>query len=171
MIFDSRHLQALYYWLRTYLLERRDVANKSEISRLAMAYPRMQQNVTVAGGGSINLGEGNARAQSQVGDNQIHQGTQSGGGNGSHDGVSFHVQEAERSISSESNVHPGTEQPMQQSSSAVFEGAQNSVRRNDALGLVAAAASAFDAAKDVMEALRSKHPNLANELEVIVLRL
>nr|GEZ93172.1 transformation/transcription domain-associated protein isoform X1 [Tanacetum cinerariifolium] len=42
---------------------------------------------------------------------------------------------------------------------------QNSIRRNYAMGLVASAVSAFDAAKDIMEALRSKHTNLASELE------
>lgn len=162
-------MQALYYWLRTYLLERRDVANKSELGRLAMAQQRMQQNIAGAGGGSIGLGEGNARVQSQVGDNQVHQGTHSGVV-GSHDGVNSHMQEAERSTSMESNVHSGTEQPLQQSSSTVIEGGQNSARRNGALGLVASAVSAFDAAKDIMEALRSKHSNLASELEVIVLQ-
>ncbi|GKF55538.1 hypothetical protein Tco_0165878, partial [Tanacetum coccineum] len=47
------------------------------------------------------------------------------------------------------------------------DGGQNAMRRkrNYAMGLVAFAASAFDAAKDIMEALRSKHTNLASEFE------
>ncbi|KAM7251269.1 hypothetical protein ACFE04_023152 [Oxalis oulophora] len=92
--------QALYYWLRTYLLERRDM-NKSEMSRIAMAQQRMQLS------GSYG-------------------------------------QEAESSNMSEGS-------------------SQNAMRRNSASGLVA-----FDAAKDIMDALRSKHTNLANELEVLL---
>ncbi|KAF2290854.1 hypothetical protein GH714_015837 [Hevea brasiliensis] len=48
--------QALYYWLRTYLFERQDVANKSELGRLAMAQQRMQQNVS--GSGSLGISDG-----------------------------------------------------------------------------------------------------------------
>lgn len=55
---------------------------------------------------------------------------------------------------------------MQQSSSTISDGGQNALRCTGALGLVASAASAFDAAKDIMEALRRKHTNLASELEV-----
>lgn len=140
--------QALYYWLRTYLLERRDVANKSELGRMA-AQQRMQQNVSGANaGGSLSS------------DNPVHPG--SGAGMGSHDG-----QEPERS-NAESSVHAGNDQPMQQSSSAISDGGQGAMRRNGALGMVASAASAFDAAKDIMEALRSKHTNLASELEILL---
>lgn len=74
----------MYYWLRTYLLERRDVANKSELGRMAMAQQRTQPNVPTSSAGSLGLVDGNARAQSQSGgilpsNNHIHQGTQSGG--------------------------------------------------------------------------------------------
>ncbi|KAF7809661.1 transformation/transcription domain-associated protein-like [Senna tora] len=135
--------QALYYWLRTYLLERRDVANKSELGRLAMAQQRTQQNsnarVQGPGGGALSS------------DNQVHQGSQSAGGIGSHDGGNSHGQEPERSTSAESSMHNGNDQPLQQGSANI----------NDA-------ASAFDAAKDIMEALRSKHANLASELEVLL---
>uniref|UniRef100_A0A6N2N3S4 Non-specific serine/threonine protein kinase n=1 Tax=Salix viminalis TaxID=40686 RepID=A0A6N2N3S4_SALVM len=148
--------QALYYWLRTYLLERRDVANKSEIGRLAMAQQRMQQNASGTGAGSLGLTDGNARVQSHGGggggalatDNPVHQGTQSGGGIGSHDGGNTHGHEPERSTTS---------------SSMISESGQNAVRRN-----VASAASAFEAAKEIMEALRSKHSNLACELEILL---
>ena len=64
------------------------------------------------------------------------------------------------------SAHAGNDQPMQQNSSTINEGGQNALRRNGAFGLVSSAASAFDAAKDIMEALRSKHANLASELEV-----
>ncbi|XWS33857.1 hypothetical protein CRYUN_Cryun22dG0119000 [Craigia yunnanensis] len=165
--------QALYYWLRTYLLERRDVANKSELGRMAMAQQRMQQNISGANSGSLVLADGSARVQSHTGsnlapDNQVHQGTQSGTGIGSHDGGNSHGQEPERSTVTESSVHTGSDQPLQQSSSSIGDGGQGTMRRNGTLGLVASAASAFDAAKDIMEALRSKHSNLAGELEVLL---
>lgn len=148
----------MYYWLRTYLLERRDVANKSEFGRIAMAQQRMQQNVSGAGGGSAS-------------ENQA-QGSQSGGAVGPHDGGNSQVQESERSTAVEGNVHSGNDQALQQGSSNINDGGQNPLRRNNgALGLVASAASAFDAAKDIMEALRSKHSNLASELEVTSLIL
>ncbi|XVF18022.1 hypothetical protein REPUB_Repub10bG0175600 [Reevesia pubescens] len=164
--------QALYYWLRTYLLERRDVANKSEIGR-AMAQQRMQQNISGSNAGSLVLADGSARVQSHTGgnlapDNQVHQGTQSGTGIGSHDGGNSHGQEPERSTITESSVHTGNDQPLQQSSSSISDSGQGTMRRNGTLGLVASAASAFDAAKDIMEALRSKHANLAGELEVLL---
>ncbi|KAL0379140.1 UNVERIFIED_CONTAM: putative transcription-associated protein 1 [Sesamum radiatum] len=133
--------QALYYWLRTYLLERRDVANKSEYGRMAMAQQRMQQNVSG--------------------------GAQSAGGLGSHDGSSSQVQETERQGAAETSMPSGNDQSLHQTSSS-NEGGQNVLRRNNAMGLVASAASAFDAAKDIMETLRSKHTNLASELEILL---
>ncbi|KAM1426046.1 hypothetical protein TB2_017954 [Malus domestica] len=162
--------QALYYWLRTYLLERRDVANKAELgSRMAMAQ-RIQQSASGASAGSIGLADGNARVQGHSGsglssDNQVHQTAQSGGGIGSHDGGNSHGQESERSTVVESGMHQGNEQ---QSSSTISDGGQSALRRNGALGSVPSAASAFDAAKDIMEALRSKHTNLASELETLL---
>ncbi|KAK3024458.1 hypothetical protein RJ639_042990, partial [Escallonia herrerae] len=168
-------IAALYYWLRTYLLERRDVANKSEFGRMAMAQQRMQQNASggSAGSGSVVLADGNTRAASHGGssvssDNQIHQGSQSGGAVGSHDGVNSQMQESERAASVEGGVHAGNDQPLQQSSSTMNDGGQSALRRNGALSLVASAASAFDAAKDIMETLRSKHTNLASELEILL---
>ena len=153
------------------MLERRDVANKSELGRMVMAQQRMQQNISGANSGSLVLADGSARVQSHTGsnlapDNQVHQGTQSGTGIGSHDGGNSHGQEPERSTVTESSVHTGSDQPLQQSSSSISDGGQGAMRRNGTLGLVASAASAFDAAKDIMEALRSKHANLAGELEV-----
>ncbi|XLR64513.1 hypothetical protein S83_015185 [Arachis hypogaea] len=166
--------QALYYWLRTYLLERRDVANKSELGRLAMVQQRAQQSVSGSSGGSLGaLADGSTRVQGPGGttlssDVQVHQGSQSAGGIGSHDGGNSHGQEAERSTSAESSMHNGNDQPLQQGSANLNEAGQNTLRRAGALGFVASAASAFDAAKDIMEALRSKHANLASELEILL---
>ncbi|XXG86133.1 hypothetical protein AAC387_Pa11g1088 [Persea americana] len=168
--------QALYYWLRTYLLERRDVASKSEINRnLQIAQQRMQQTVSGANAGSLSLPEGNARIPNHVGgaigsDSQVHQGPQSGVVGVSHDGVNSQAQEPERSTAIEGTTHTGHDQPLQSSSTAVDSG-QGSLRRNSGLGWVASAASAFDAAKDIMETLRSKHTNLASELEVLLTEL
>ncbi|KAM6591803.1 hypothetical protein CsatA_014408 [Cannabis sativa] len=162
--------QALYYWLRTYLLERRDVASKSEANRMALAQQRMQQSVS----GNIGIvGDGNARVQGHAGgslssENQGHQATQSSGGIGSHDGGNAHGQESERSTGADGGMHSGNDQHMQQSSSSINDGGQNALRRNGPLGFVPSAASAFDAAKDIMEALRSKHANLASELEALL---
>jgi transformation/transcription domain-associated protein len=149
------------------LLERRDVANKSELSRLAMAQQRLQQGVSSTSAASLGLADGNARIQGHgvSSTNQLHQGAQSSGGIGSHDGGSSHGQEPEQP-GAESSVHAGNDQALHQSTSTINEGGQNALRRSGALGLVASAASAFDAAKDIMEALRSKHTNLASELEV-----
>lgn len=128
---------------------------------------RIQQSASGASAGSIGLADGNARVQGHSGiglssDNQVHQTAQSGG-IGSHDGGNSHGQESERSTVIESGMHQGNEQ---QSSSTINDGGQSALRRNGALGSVPSAASAFDAAKDIMEALRSKHTNLASELEV-----
>ncbi|KAG9129909.1 hypothetical protein Leryth_007000 [Lithospermum erythrorhizon] len=157
--------QALYYWLRTYLLERRDVANKSEYGRMAM---RMQQNTSgTMGAGSVGLTDGSARVAGQPGvsstSDQLHQGTQPA----SHDGSSSQVQEPERSSGVEGGVPSGNDQSLHQSSSV--DGSQGTLRRNGALGSVAsAAANGFEAAKDIMETLRSKHTNLASELEIFL---
>lgn len=162
--------QALYYWLRTYLMERRDVANKSEIGRnMALVQQRMQQAVSGSSAGSHNLSDGNARAPNHVGnalpsDGQIHQGSQSGSISGSHDGGSSQGQEMEKPTAMEGSGNVGHDQAPQ--SSTVTDPIP--VRRNSNLGWVASAASAFDAAKDIMEALRNKHPNLASELETLL---
>ncbi|CAN4078750.1 unnamed protein product [Withania somnifera] len=162
--------QALYYWLRTYLLERRDVASKSEYGRMALAQQRMQQNVSGANAaGPMGLADGNARMAGQSGgssaaDNRIPQGAQSSGGVEPHDGSSSRIQEPERP---DSSMPSGNDQSLHQSSSG-SDGGQAALRRNSALSLVASAASAFDAAKDIMETLRSKHSNLASELEILL---
>lgn len=159
-------LQALYYWLRTYLMERRDVATKTEMGRNMLAQQRMQQAM-LANNGANNLPDGSARVSNHAGgnvtsDNQVHQASQSVGATGSHDGSSVQGQEADRSADGGTN----SSHDQGQQSSTGAEGSQVALRRNSGLGWVASAASAFDAAKDIMEALRSKHTNLANELEV-----
>ncbi|CAH9116378.1 unnamed protein product [Cuscuta epithymum] len=169
----SMYPQALYYWLRTYLLERRDVANKSENnSRMAMAQQRMHHNISAANvTAPMGLADGNARVTGQTSssftDNNVSQGTQAGGGIGSNDASSSQIQEPERSTNVEAGgMLSGTDSSLHQSSTS--GDGQNSIRRNTTLGLVPSAASAFEAAKDIMETLRSKHTNLASELEILL---
>lgn len=109
---------------------------------------RMQQNAH--GGGNL---------QSEA---QIHQGAQRSRAVGAHDGGNSHAQETERSTV-ENNVHSGNDRPMNQSSS---ENSQHEAIRNGA-SLAISATGAFNAARDIMEAIRSKHNNLAGELEVV----
>lgn len=163
--------QALYYWLRTYLLERRDAANKSEIGRLAMAQNRMQQNPSAGGPGSLGLNDGAARMQTHgaiSSDNQAHQVSQPNSGLNSHDGGIISGQDTERSGAGDGGAASSSEPHVQQGSSNMNDGGQNALRRSGALSLMASAASAFDAAKDIMETLRSKHTNLASELEILL---
>lgn len=148
-------------------MERRDVATKTEMGRNMLAQQRMQQAI-LSNNAANNLSEGNARASNHVGgnltsDNQVHQATQSGGATDSHEGGNLQGQESDRSAV-EGGTSAGHDQSQQSSTGA--EGSQIALRRNNGLGWVTSAASAFDAAKDIMEALRSKHTNLANELEV-----
>ncbi|KAK4773935.1 hypothetical protein SAY87_028954 [Trapa incisa] len=151
--------QALYYWLRTYLLERRDVASKSEFGRMAMTQQRIQQNAPGSAAGSLGHG-----GPALLPDSQAHQSTQPPNtGMGPHDGGTG--QEPEKSATENSSIHSGNEQ---QSSANMGDSSQSASRRSSVLGLVASAASAFDAAKDIMEALRSKHSNLASELEILL---
>ncbi|KAK4791103.1 hypothetical protein SAY86_031516 [Trapa natans] len=118
--------QALYYWLGTYLLERRDVASKSELS--------IQPNTRM--------------------------GPRDGG---------THCQELEKSATESSSMHSGNEQQsMQQNSSNIGDSSHSASRHSSVLGPVASAVSAFVAAKDIMETLRSKHSNLASELEILL---
>lgn len=102
---------------------------------------RMQQNVPGVSVGNLSS------------ETQIHQGAQSSGPLGIRDNGNPHSQENERSTV--------------ESSSTITESSQNAAIRNSA-SLAISAAGAFDAAKDIMETLRSKHTNLASELEVIL---
>nr|CAD1833698.1 unnamed protein product [Ananas comosus var. bracteatus] len=137
----------LYYWLRTYLMERRDVTHKAEYGRNFALAQRMQQAASGHQGG----------AQS------------AGGSSGPHEGGNSQGQETERSAAEGGAGTTSHDQPPQ--SSVASEGSQIPLRRSGgagALSWVAAAASAFEAAKDIMEALRNKHNNLANELEYLL---
>lgn len=151
-------------------MERRDVANKSELGR-NMAQQRMQQAVSGSSAGSHNMSDGNARTSNHVGNNltsesQIHHVSQSGSASGSHDAGNSQVQDPEKPTTVEGSGNAGQDQPPQ--SSAIADSGPIPMRRNSNVGWVASAASAFDAAKDIMEALRNKHPNLASELEVMI---
>ncbi|CAL9045632.1 unnamed protein product [Musa banksii] len=161
--------QALYYWLRTYLMERRDFANKSEYGRnIALAQQRMQQAASANTAASHNLVDANSRGPTHLGatsESQVHQGSQTSGTAGSHDGVNSQGQEPERPAAMDGNGNNAHDQPPQ--NPTVAEGTHNLLRRNGELRL-ATVASAFDAAKDIMEALRNKHQNLASELEVLL---
>lgn len=95
----------------------------------------------------------------------VSAGHETSGAVGTHDGGNLHAQESERATM-ENNLHSGNDQPMNQSSSTISENSQHAALRNGA-SLAISAAGAFDAAKDVMESLRSKHNNLASELEVV----
>jgi transformation/transcription domain-associated protein len=137
-------------------MERRDVASKTEMGRNMLAQQRMQQAM-LANNAANNVG-GNLTS-----DNQVHQAAQSGGATGPHEVGNLQGQEVDRSAI-EGGTSTGHDQGQQSSTGA--DGSQIALRRNNGLGWVTSAASAFDAAKDIMEALRSKHTNLANELEV-----
>lgn len=146
-------------------MERRDVATKTEMGRNMLAQQRMQQAM-LANNAANNLSDGSARGSNHANmssESQAHQTTQSGVASGSHEGGSLQGHEPDRSTV---DGGTGASHDQGQQSSASAEGSQVPLRRNPGLGWVTSAASAFDAAKDIMEALRSKHTNLANELEV-----
>ncbi len=48
------HVQALYYWLRTYLLERRDIASKTELVVRGTAHRAQAQMAAAAAANSAN---------------------------------------------------------------------------------------------------------------------
>lgn len=156
-------------------MERRDVTHKAEYGRNFALAQRMQQAASVNSAGSQNLVDGNARAPNHLSsgnltpESQVHQGgaQSAGGSSGPHEGGNSQGQETERSAAEGGAGTTSHDQPPQ--SSVASEGSQIPLRRSGgagALSWVAAAASAFEAAKDIMEALRNKHNNLANELEV-----
>jgi transformation/transcription domain-associated protein len=149
-------------------MERRDVANKSDMNR-NIALQRMQQAMSVAASGSSHTGnvptpDGNPRSVTGhhagpvvIPDAHFHEGGSS---------VQGHL-EAERSGPADShdqaqhNVPDGGGQmQLRRTNNA---GAGNA---GSAANLVASALTAFEAAKEIMESLRNKHTNLANELEV-----
>lgn len=94
-------------------------------------------------------------------DYQVQQGSQSSGIIEYPHGRSSHM-----SSVIQDRMHAGNHKPMQHSPSTRPDGNMNVSGYNDSLGLVASAVNANDAAKDIMGTLRSKHTNLASELEV-----
>ncbi|KAJ3683868.1 hypothetical protein LUZ60_014095 [Juncus effusus] len=141
--------QALYYWLRTYLMERRDVANKSDMGR----FQRLQQ-----------VHQAMSAAASHP-SNVAGQDPHDGGNNNN-------------AASQQENVPEGGGPHDQSQQQNMPEGNVGQVRRvsNNAaaaaggnlVSWVASATSAFEAAKEIMETLRNKHTNLANELETLL---
>ena len=90
--------------------------------------------------------------------NQVHQGNQADGA-GSHDGGNSQVQESERSTAGDGNVNLGV-------ISRYNRVLQLSMMVRMHLGVMVPwvcllLLPVFDAAKDIMEALRSKHTSLA----------
>ena len=147
-ILDLVWLQALYCWLRTYLLERRDIA-----ARGVNAAGRAQPATSTTNNANMTTGEGNSISASN--NSQDNASGQTGSNTVTHEGVANSTQEerAPAGDTSGSDNIPGT-------------GDQGIARRNMVSGWPGSAVSAFEAAKDIMEALRAKHPNLASELEV-----
>jgi transformation/transcription domain-associated protein len=140
--------QALYCWLRTYLLERRDVA-----ARGVNAAVRSQPAASTSGNANTSTGEGSSVSAGN--NSQDNASAQTGSSTAAHEGAANSAQEerAPANDTSGSENVPAT-------------GDQGAGRRNMVSGWPGSAVSAFEAAKDIMEALRAKHPNLASELEV-----
>ncbi|KAJ7564762.1 hypothetical protein O6H91_02G032300 [Diphasiastrum complanatum] len=174
--------QALYYWLRTYLLERRDIATKAELVRSLTHTQTRPQGLaegslatSTMSSDSLILGSTTSANNPNV-EATLNQG--SGGTQGTR-GVSLNLsqtglaevsgsngQDSERG-GGDGNIPAGTE--ALQPGSAGLTDSQIALRRtigNPWQGQ--AAVSAFDAAKDIMETLRSKHINLASEMEVML---
>eukprot|EP00252_Welwitschia_mirabilis_P021819 TRINITY_DN5712_c0_g1_i1.p1 TRINITY_DN5712_c0_g1~~TRINITY_DN5712_c0_g1_i1.p1 ORF type:complete len:3567 (+),score=681.06 TRINITY_DN5712_c0_g1_i1:1467-10703(+) len=156
--------QALYYWLRTYLLERRDIANRAELGRSTVASQQRTQQLGTSGASSASV-ESSQTSSHQASDGMHNQIQQSGQLNGSHDASSSQGQDGDRVQASDGNLPNNSES---HPSAAPLNDSQTGVRRHQGLIWGASAVAAFDAAKDVMEALRNKHPNLASELEIFL---
>lgn len=149
-------LQALYCWLRTYLLERRDVASKAELARGPAAQGRPQAT-TMPGGNSATTStqDGNVTTSGNAPqDIAITNASGQGGPHAAHEAASQDGERVNIGDASGSDAGAGG-------------GDQASGRRNMGSGWPGSAVTAFEAAKDIMEVLRAKHQNLAGELEVI----
>ncbi|KAG6555625.1 hypothetical protein Mapa_002860 [Marchantia paleacea] len=173
--------QALYYWLRTYLLERRDIATKAELARgaaaatqarvQALAAPPSGASQAAPAEGGNNPSSGTAPASAiDPGPNNQGNNQSSQPGNLSQAATDNSVnanpaQESERG-SAGGDASGGTNEPNQTSAGE----SQPSIRRPSGSNWAgpSPAVTAFEAAKDIMEALRTKHTNLATELEVML---
>ncbi|KAL3681984.1 hypothetical protein R1sor_000006 [Riccia sorocarpa] len=173
--------QALYYWLRTYLLERRDIATKAELARgAAVSQARQGMPALTAGTNLATPAEGNGGPTSNnaPGSSAAAGTTESGNNNqangqsgnltqtqGENAGSTNSAQEAERGTS---GVDVGT--APNEMNQLTGTDSQSSGRRSSGSNWSgpSPAVTAFEAAKDIMEALRTKHTNLASELEVML---
>ncbi|KAJ7563398.1 hypothetical protein O6H91_03G108600 [Diphasiastrum complanatum] len=175
--------QALYYWLRTYLLERRDIATKAELARSSSNTQARPQGPNAGSSATSTMSSESIMIVSTSGSNNLNvevmpnqgstgiQGTQGASANLSQTGVSDvsgnSGQDSERG-GSDGNI-PAVSEVSHSGSAGPATDSQVALRR--AIGNPwqgQAAVSAFDAAKDIMEALRSKHANLASEMEVML---
>ncbi|KAH7432383.1 hypothetical protein KP509_07G020000 [Ceratopteris richardii] len=147
--------QALYCWLRTYLLERRDVASKAEHARASAPQARVQSSVV---SGAISTGAGTDNNLGASGNTPQEMATGGQGASHSSHETGGAAQDGERAAISDAS---GSEV-------GVPSGDQSSGRRNIGLGWPGAAVTAFEAAKEIMEILRTKHQILAGELEVML---
>ncbi|KAH9312040.1 hypothetical protein KI387_027075, partial [Taxus chinensis] len=162
--------QALYYLLRTYLLERCELANKSELERRAASSQKRAQQITayIASSASINSVESNlltsntssSNLPSDFASSQVMQLSVS------HDCSNVQGQESGKAQQIDGDVPTGSESS--QTNSASINDSQARIRHNAGLNWGASAATAVDAAMDVTEFLKNKHTNLADELEVFV---
>lgn len=163
------------------MLERRDIATKAELAnRGAQAAQSRVQSVPVAPGatpansadsGPVPSTSGNSAltADAAPGNQLPIVNTATQGGNvpqaqsAGHDAGSNTGQEGDRGQSVEGASGPGPD-PSQPANGGQNE-SQLGLRRSVGTGWPSPGA-AFEAAKDIMEALRGKHANLATELEV-----
>ncbi|KAL2624095.1 hypothetical protein R1flu_008340 [Riccia fluitans] len=171
--------QALYYWLRTYLLERRDTATKAELARgAAPSQARQAMSAITAGATPATPSEGNdgptancaASGTVESGNNNQANGQSTPSGNSTETQVDTpgninSEQEAERGISGVDVGSAAIEQNQMTGADSQTSGRRSS--SSNWLG-PSPAVTAFEAAKDIMEALRTKHTNLASELEVML---
>lgn len=156
--------QAIYYWLRTYLLERRDVAHRAEVAQRSRA-----QNMAGVAGATVM--EGQTPSQSQGG-SQGHSEIHNQGGQpqvpslSNNEGNALGGQLQTGGVNAVENAGGGG------GDSNLGDGGQQALalRRSasSGIGWPSSTISAFEAAKEVMEALRLKHSNLAIELEVML---
>ncbi|KAF9619194.1 hypothetical protein IFM89_005748 [Coptis chinensis] len=165
----AQKLFAVYHWLRAYILEQLDVCNRTVHERnVGLAKQRMHKNTSGPSTGSIGLADGDGRVlyhterKSTSDNHQDPQGTLSVG---SHHGRNSHEKEHERFTPTEGSTLARPAQMLQKISSAAD---QCSARHNSALVPAASATSVYDAAKDIMDALRSKHSNLAAEPKILL---
>ncbi|CAM6100600.1 unnamed protein product [Calypogeia fissa] len=190
--------QALYYWLRTYLLERRDIATKAEIAnRGAGAQARAQAMASAAaaaaaavavpagasaagGGPPSNSSEGAANVPASSSTTSTVAADAAVSNSQNWNQVSQAGNVPQLPTDSSGTAGQGVESGGAAGDSAITTDASQPSGNNDSQLAIRRAAGAgwpsgpspaviaFEAAKDIMEALRTKHSNLATELEVML---